>query len=388
MAMSRRRAHGAGSIRRRGERSWELRYELARDVDRKRQRVTETVHGNRRDAEVALRERVTAVETGNFLARSQETVNQFLTRWLETYAASNVSVSTARGYSSKLDTYVRPAFGDVQLQQLRPDPIQRLYGEMLGRGLMERTVLHTHRILRQALAAAVKWGDLARNPADAVSPPTPKQRQMDMWTKEDAIRFFEIVKGHRYADLYRILLLTGLRRSEAAGLKWSSVDLDSSSLQVVSTLQPVVGHGLIEGQPKTPKSRRAVALSLETVAIFHAIRGQQKLDEARPGNAWHNEAGRVFTQPCGCPVNPDAATKEFTLLVREARLPKITLHGLRHAHATLMLSENVHPLVVSQRLGHSSVAVTLDVYSHVLPTLQAEAAAQLGATLVKGEESK
>jgi len=372
---TRRRAHGVGSIKRIGSNSFRIRYELPRDENGKRRRASENVRAaTDREAERILRQRITAAESGGYIAPTNESVSEFFDRWFEIYVRANVSARTEDGYRSKITAHALPAFGDVELQKLTAPMIQRLYSQMLDRGLSERSVLHVHRILRQALGHAVTWGQLRTNPALAVTPPRPKQRQVQMWTAIDSARFLSIAVGHQYEEFYRLLLLTGLRRSEALGLRWSEVNLPAKSLQVVRTLQPVRGKGLLEGQPKTARSRRNVSLSSNTVELLHSIRGRQIAQRDEIGDGWHATADWVFTKPCGCVISPEEATRRFAKLVKANGLTKITLHGLRHAHATMMLAKGVHPKIVSERLGHASVSITLDTYSHVSPSLQADAA--------------
>ena len=174
-----------------------------------------------------------------------------------------------------------------------------------------------------------------------------------------------------------------MRRSELAGLRWDQVDLVARRLGVVNTLQHITGRGLVEGAPKTAKSRRSIALSDTAVDLMHVIRGSQIQLSQAAGPAWE-ETGYVFVQADGTPIDPDTATKDFTAIVRHAGLPRLTFHGLRHAHATLLLSAGVHPKVVSERLGHSNIAITMDTYSHVLPGLQEAAVASLDAYLAGG----
>ena len=201
-----------------------------------------------------------------------------------------------------------------------------------------------------------------------------------MWDVDTIHSFARAAQASRFHDFYHMAVLTGMRRSKLAGLKWGKVDLANGRLSVTTTLQRIDGKGLVEGQPKTLRSRRSIALSPVAVDLLHSIRGRQMEQQLIAGNAWQS-LGYVFTQADGTPVYPDDITKDFALIVREARLPHLTLHGLRHASATLLLSANVAPKVVSERLGHSNIAVTMDTYSHVLPGMQEAAALALDEQL-------
>ena len=372
-----------GSITQRSKGSWQIRYYGPPDANGKQKRFTETVRGNKSAAEKLLRERLSAIENGGYVAKNKETVGQFMARWLEAYAATNVTLRTLQGDRAYVERYLYPTIGVVPLQSLTARHIQGVYSDMLARGLSNTTVVQLHRILKEALSLGVKWGILTRNVADATSPPRIQHKQMEMWDVDTVCRFLDGVQGSRFGDFYYLAVLTGLRRSELCGLQWDNVDLVRARLSVVKTLQRIKGHGLVEGQPKTERSRRSIALDPEAVDLLQAIRNQQMTQQLAAGPMWQN-TGYVFTELDGRPVIPDQVTQDFARVIRRLGLPHLTLHGLRHAHATLMLTEGVHLKVVSERLGHSNIAITADTYSHVLPGLQEQAALALGQRLKNG----
>jgi integrase len=373
-----------GSIRQRSKGTWQLRYDAPPDGTGKRRFISETVKGNKKDADRVLRERLAAIENGGHVSKHKETVREFMKRWLDTYVATNVTLRTLQGYRGYVDRYIDPAIGAVHLQTLTARHIQGVYAGMLDRSLSNNTVVQLHRILREALSHAVKWGILTRNVADATSPPKVQRNQVKMWDVETTRRFLALVKSTRFGDLYHLAVFTGLRRSELCGVHWDAVDLIEGKLSVVRTLQRIKGHGLVEGQPKTQKSRRSIALSPQTVDLFHSIRGRQIEQQLEAGPLWQN-TGYVLTEPDGSPTIPDQVTQDFARIIRKAGLPHLTFHGLRHAHATLLLTAGVHPKVVSERLGHSNIAITMDIYSHVLPGLQEQAVIALDKRLSWGE---
>jgi integrase len=196
---------------------------------------------------------------------------------------------------------------------------------------------------------------------------------MDMWDLPDIKRFLDESQGTRYGHIFEFAISTGMRRSEICGLKWDAVDLVSGRLEVKATLQQIRGHGLVTGAPKTERSRRNIALAPATVELLHGVHGAQILAKAAAGPVW-KEQGYVFTQADGSPVLPGTLTENFRLLTRELEMPPLNLHGLRHAFATLALMTGIPAKVVSEHLGHSSVTITLDTYSHVLPDMQDELA--------------
>lgn len=375
------RSKGNGSIQKRSPGSWQMRYYGPPDESGQRKQQNETVKGSRREAERLLRERITSVETGTHLARAKETVGQFLTRWLETYAATNTTAKTQQGYRQIVNRYAAP-LAHLPVQALTAGHIQKAYSDMLERGLSANTVVHLHRVLHRALALGVKWGVLTRNVADAATAPRIEGKELESWDIETVQQFLASISTSRYPDFYHLALLTGLRRSELAGLQWAALDLADGRLAVVKTLQRISGKGLVEGQPKTARSRRSIALSPDAIALLHEIRGHQIVQQSTLSEAWQN-TGYVFTQADGRPVDPDAVTREFARLIKVVKLPHLTVHGLRHAFATLALSVGVDLKTTSEMLGHSTISITADVYSHVLPPLQQAAARAVAEKLRK-----
>ena len=198
---------------------------------------------------------------------------------------------------------------------------------------------------------------------------------MEMWDIPTIQEFLDQCGESRYGDVFNFAIHTGLRRSEICGLKWESVDLVEGRLSVVGTLHSINGHGLVEGLPKTKRSRRSMSLAAETVELLHTIKGTQ-IAQGLPST------GYVFTRPNGLPLIPQEVTREFTRFIRENELPYLTFHGLRHANATLQMEAGINPKVVSEGLGHSNISITLDLYSHVLPNMQ-QHAAEAVANLLK-----
>lgn len=378
-----RRAKGGGSIRQRTKGSWQIRYDGPPGENGRLTKLSETVRGSRRGAERVLRERLGLVESGAYVSKTQQTVAEFMRNWLTTYVATNTKPSTQRGYEGNTRRYIIPAFGSVHLQNLQPQHIQKLYSSMLERGLSAQTTLLTHTVLREALSHAVKWDLLVRNPADAATPPRPEKEELEMWDVPDIHAFLEAGKDSRYRDVYHLAILTGMRRGELVGLQWRYVNLEDRWLSVAITLQRINGRGLVIGTPKTKKSRRTIALSQEAVKLLRRINTLQIEQRLAAGPVWQDN-GYVFCQPNGKLLHPEKVTNEFRRIVVRSGLPHLSLKGLRHAHATLLLSAGVHPKVVSERLGHSNIGVTMDIYSHVMPGMQEAAAQALDERLATG----
>jgi len=372
-----------GSIRQRSKGSWELCIDTGRDpVTGERTRHFESVRGAKRDAQRRLRELLLKVEQGTYVKSDRLTVAQFLEEWLQDYVATNTAPRTAEGYQQIVRTRLIPALGSLPLLGLRPHHIQKYYSQALesGRrdgkgGLSALTVHHHHRVLYEALRHGVKHGILIRNVAEAVDAPRPKHKELAILAASDVQLILDACKETAYYVLFFTLAYTGLRRSELLGLRWGDVDLEKSTLSVVQALHQLHGGKYILREPKTKRSRRQIALSpLLAIALWEHRLKQEQAQKllGRPLES----RDLVFSHPDGRPIRPDSVTRAFHKIAESVRLRGVRLHDLRHAHATILLQQGVNPKIVQERLGHSSVSTTLDIYSHVLPGLQEAAARQ------------
>jgi len=346
----------------------------------KRQRHTATVRGSKKDAERELRAAITRLETGAYVRPTKLTVGDYLEQWLQSYAKVNTGPRTYERYEEIAHAHLIPALGCIPLVALQPQHIQSYYAKALhsgrrngGGGLSEQTVLHHHRVLYQALKHAVKHGVLVRNVAEAVDPPRPERKEMAALGPEAVNIFLEASRPTPYYVLFYTDVYTGLRRSELLALRWCYVDLDMAVLSVVETLHQLHNREFVFRQPKSRKGRRQIALSPSVALLLRQHRAKQETDWRQLGLKL-SPNDLVFSQPDGSPLQPDSITQAFKRLTRSIGVQGLRLHDLRHTHATLMLRQGVHPKIVSERLGHSTVAITLDTYSHVLPGLQEAAA--------------
>lgn len=358
-----------GRVRRRGKNSWELTIDTGRDAQGKRQRKFVNVRGTKADADRQLRELLTHLEGGLSLHSSRSTVGEFLNSWLSVYAEPNTSARTVQGYRGVVSRYLTPHLGNLPLSKLTPQHVQRMYAEMRSQGLANRTTLGAHRILKQALGHAVKWGLVVRNVCDAVDAPRSRRRHMRTLDVGDVSTFLDMTSRSPYGPIFELAFWTGMRRGELMGLRWVDVKLDGRMLSVTQTLVRLTGRGLQVAEPKTPGSRRRISLGNSAVSLLKRIRVKEIEDRLSLGMRW-DESGYVFCRNDGSPIDPDAVTHAFQRVIKTTLLPNIRFHDLRHTHATLMLAQGVHPKIVSERLGHSSISITLDTYSHVLPGLQ------------------
>lgn len=371
MTATQRRDRYSGSIEKRGN-SWRIRYWLPPDANGKRRQQSETLRGNKKEAADRLRDRLSQIQNGGHISKSTQTVGQFLDHWMRTYAQTNTSARTQQGYRHYIQRHIVPALGCVRLQELDGSRIQSLYASMLAEGLSNRTALHCHRILKGALAKAVEWEMLTRNPAATATPPRPESKSMATWDVETFKKFVDAAGDSPFLPMYKLAALTGMRRSELCGLKWDVVDLDAGHLRVTRTLQRIDGQGLLEGQPKTARSRRTISLSVRTVEILKEVRVAQAEQRLSIGELWCG-TGHVFTNPDGSPISGERVSKDFARIVKGSGLPNMSFHGLRHTAASLMIAGGVHAKAIADILGHSSITVTMDTYGHLLKGVGEEA---------------
>ena len=306
------------------------------------------------------------------LGKDQDrSLGHYLKEWLA-HTRGRVRASTYRGYESLIRCYAVPALGEVPLSELSPLLIQRLYSSLLEpeRKLSAGTVLNLHLVLTQALGQAVRWGILERNPVKGAQPPRPARPEPVVVDQALASRIVAALSGSAVELPGILAIATGMRRGEILGLRWADLGPDLTHAQVRRTLQ-TTGRGLAFSEPKTRRSRRAVALPGIVRAPLERQRVQQVLRRST-ARTWA-DLDLVIDRGDGGPLNPDTLSSRWRLFLKHSGLPHVRFHDLRHGHATLMLLKGVHPKVVSERLGHASVGITLDLYSHVLPSMQQDA---------------
>ncbi len=368
-----------GHFKKRGA-SWYFWVELEPDANGKRRQKSRGGFKTRKEAERAFAELRDEVRRGVFVEPSKLTLNRYLDEeWFPAIRAS-VRPTTWRHYRGQFDAHIRPAFGRTLLVNVTPAKLNAFYAQLLTTGrsgrpgtLSPTTVRHAHTMLHKALSDAVRWGHLARNPVSLAEPPKARPPVMKVWDATQLRAFVDHTSDHRLAAAWLLLVTTGMRRGEVLGLTWQHLDLKHARLAVVQTLTVVDYHDVRFSEPKTAKGRRSVALDHRTVAALKGHRKAQLRERLSWGEAW-TDTGLAFSREDGTAIHPERLTSWFEQLSRDAGLPKIRLHDLRHSYATAALTAGVAAKVVSERLGHASVGITLDTYSHVLPALQEDAA--------------
>ena len=372
-----RRGRGSGGVQQRDRagRVWRLWYDAPPGVDGKRRRRSETVRGTRVQAEQRLRAVLSSIDRNAYVEPTDETTGDYVTRWLGIYGPS-LSPRTVKDYRSIVNRYIVPMLGHVPLAKLRAEHIQDVYVQLSARGLSPLTVTHVHRLLHQALAHAVDWDLLDRNPCAKAKPPRGKSKAMRSLDRSEVQTFMDAIEGSRYRDVYLVDLYTGLRRSEVLGLRWLQVDTENATVSVIHGLHRLPGRGMVLLPTKTASSKRRVDVPARVVGVLHEIRAHQMLSASETGLEWRPD-GFVFATADGGPLDPEKVTHEFRARMDRAGLDGFRLHDLRHSFATLMLAAGEHPKMVQTALGHSSIQVTMDIYGHLMPGAGKEAAARL-----------
>jgi integrase/predicted RNA-binding Zn-ribbon protein involved in translation (DUF1610 family) len=355
-----------------------------------RRRAIKGGFGTQRECQAALNKILIAVEARSYAPPTRITVKHFLLdEWLPAVKGT-LRPTTFASYTMLAQQHIVPRLGSLQLQKLNAAAINALYAYLLeeGRvrtkgGLSTSSVRRVHAVLHRACHDAVRWGRLTVNPVDAADPPKASAEHADrlpVWTAEQLSAFLASVADERLFALWRLLAMTGMRRGEALGLAWEDLDMEDSTVTIRRAWIPVNGVAQMS-EPKTRRGRRTIALDPVTLQALkaHAARQADEQSGWQEGSA---EAGLVFTRPDGRPLVPWAVSKAFRDQAKVAMLPSIPLHGLRHSYATLALATGINPRIVSARLGHATVALTLDVYSHVLPQADQEAAERIAGLLV------
>jgi len=351
---------------------WHFIVDAGRRPDGSRRQLHRGGFATKREAQTALDDELARQNAGLAQVHSL-TVEQYLTAWLD--GKRKLRDTTRRNYSTHLRLYLVPALGRTRLADLRPDHIDQLYNDLLsGRyvGATVVTVQHVHRTLRAALNAAVKRRMIPWNPALHVELPEHHRAETEVWSGGDLSRFLDAIADERLYALFHLIGFTGMRRGEAIGLRWADVDLEAAHV-VVSQQVTDAGKGPRLGAPKTSSGSRYVPIDPGTVQVLSEQRDRQSDERQRWGIGWTDQ-GLVFTKEDGDLLRPDAITVLFRRLVKRHQLPTIRLHDLRHTHASLALAAGVDVKVVSNRLGHSTTAITADLYTHVVPSVARRAA--------------
>ncbi len=370
-----------------GAGKWRIVYDAPPGPDGRRRQKSVTVRGTKKDAQRKRTEILHQLQTGSYVDPARTTVREYLERWLQDHVAVNCGAKTHREYARSLRNHVVPHIGGTRLPDLKPVQLVAMYnalrtsGRRNGRGgLSEQSILHCHRILHTAFKHAVRWQLLIRNPADAVEGPHVVKQEMKVLDSAQLDRLLTAAEGRTCYAAILLAVSTGMRLGEICGLKWEDVDMDGGFLSVRRSLE-YAGAGEVRFKsPKTARSVRRIDLPPGLIGELRKHKARQNEDRLLMGPAFENN-DLVCCRPDGRPFRPDYVSRHFRELLAAAGMNHIRFHDLRHTHATWLLTSGVHPKVVQERLGHGTIGITLDTYSHVLPSMQEEAARKIDAIL-------
>jgi integrase len=339
---------------------------------------SENLRGTKREARARWEALGTAAREGKLSTPGNSTLAHYIDKTWLPHAATRVRATTLRRYEGLLRVHILPRIGHVKLGKLRPVHVQSIIDAMVAEGAASASILQCHRVLSSALQQALRWQMVAINPCAAVRPPRPDRAPLRVPSADEIRAIVREAEGV-YSIPVLLAATTGMRRGEVLGLRWSEVDLENGRVRVAVTLQKVGGQ-VTFAKPKTDRSRRTVTLPAFTVERLKRHRKEQAERRLLLGAAW-TDLDLVVDGGTGEHLDPDSLTHAFARITTAAGVPYVRLHDLRHAFATTLLVGGVHPKVVSEALGHASTAFTMDVYSHVLPTMGEQVAAAIETAL-------
>ena len=365
-----------GAIQANGKNKWRIRIELDRDpITLERNFYRETVTGTKHDANKRVVELEHQLNNGTIINPSNYSVAELMTDWLKDHAKPNTRRTTYDGYAMMASTHIIPALGAIPLHKLQPSHVQSYYTQKLESGLSNRTVKHHHRVLSQAIKYGVGLQRVGRNVCDSVKAPVVKNKEMNPLDEYQVNAFLDSVKDHRFYNFFHLAVNTGMRRSELLGLRWK--DIDDLNIYISQVLHQAKGGEIIIEEPKTEKSRRRIDIAPSTALELSRYR---EYKEAMNGD------DLVFTDYKGVPFKTSSISRSFNTALKNLGIDGVRFHDLRHTHATLMLKQNVNPKIIQERLGHSSITVTMDIYGHVMPSMQKDAVMNFADLLKQARE--
>lgn len=358
-----------GHIRARGKQSWELKFEAGkRDATGKRRIHRETFRGSRDGAERRLTQLLAQYDNGTYVAPSQVTLAEYLRSWLT--GADHLAKKTAERYSELVEQQIIRHLGRTPLQQLRPSQIAewhrtlRRHGGKNGRPLSPQTIKNAHRVLSCALSRAVALEIVARNVCSVVPAPNIEPKEIAILSPDDMAELLHRLEGHRLHPIISLAISTGARRGELLALQWDDIDLERATMRVERSMGETAS-GLYVKSTKTTHGRRRIGLDDDIVAILRQHRRRQNEERLALGLGAAQGKDLVFADAKGDPLSPDTMSRDFWRLRKTLGLPKISLKGMRHTHASVCLAARVDPVTTSRRLGHSRPSTTMDIYGHL-----------------------
>ncbi|MFD2704174.1 site-specific integrase [Salibacterium lacus] len=362
-----------GYVRKRGK-SYSFTIDIGRDPSTgQRKQKTKGGFKNSKDCEKAMNDMIHLLQHDEFVDTKKMMLKDFVEDWIE-MEEMNYRPSTFSVYKSIINNRLIPAFGHAYVDELKPIDIQKYYNRMLKEGLTPKYILSIHNVLRALISKSVTWEVASKNVMDKVTPPKGKRKEMQTWTLEQSKQFLDHAKENTIIyPVFVLAIWTGMRKGEIYGLKWKDIDFENNRIQVNRTMAWARGQGHILQDAKTDGSRRTIKASDHVMSVLNSQLLKQKQIMMKLGER-HQDDNLVFLSYNGKPMSMRHAGERLVQLSKELGLPRIRMHDLRHTHATISLELKQHPKVVSERLGHKSIDITLDLYSHVTENLQEESA--------------
>ena len=377
--------NGHGCIRQKKDGRWEARMTVP-DPETGKSKVKTFSRNKQKEVVAWMKKMSLDISAGNYVGERKETVADWIITWLNEYAKNSVRQTTWESYESVARCHIIPVIGNVRLQDLRPEQVQRLYNEKLANGSLKKqgglsatTVRYIHAVLDIAFRRAYKNELIAKNIMEKVDLPPAKKHEIKPLTKEELIKFIEATRGHKYYTAYLLECYTGIRRGELLALRWQDIDFENHTITIKQGLVRTQ-KGLTFNEPKTERSCRKIDLSEKMISELKIHNARQNQERLAMGAAYCN-FDLLFCNSLGSPLDPRNFTKEFQAVLTDAGLPFISFHDMRHTHATLLLAEGENIKVVQERLGHTTVRMTLDTYAHVQPGMQKQATERLERAL-------
>ena len=377
-----------GHVRRRGERSWEIKFDLGADPLTGKRRIRYVAFkGTKRAAEIELARLVSQNAAGEGVDPSKSTVAEFMDRWERDWATANVGAKTLERYRQLIRLYVKPHIGAVRIQKLRAVHLNELYSALLrsggqdGAALSARSVGHVHRVLHRALGHAATWGVVSQNVASLVAPPPVPDEEIKILAEEQIGAILRHLEGRTLRPIVSFLLGTGARRGEAMAVRWGDINFQKNVVRIERSLEQTKGSVRVKS-PKTKNGRRSVTISPWLAAELRSHRARQDERRLALGMGRAPDDCPVFAKWNGEFRSPSRLSQDFAAAMDALKID-CTLHGLRHTHVSQLIAAGLDVLTISRRIGHASPAITLNVYSHMFSNTDTRAAEIMEATFAK-----
>jgi integrase len=351
----------------------------------KRKQKTKSGFATKKEAQAALTEILAKLNDNEYVEPSKILLKDFLLDWLDNSAKQKLRTSTYENHRIVIEKQIIPSLGNIKLSEIKPIQIQKFYNDKVDAGLSADYVRYMHSILRKSFNHAVRWDMLTKNVVEVVEPPKLVDKDFTTWNTSEIAKFLSITEGHHYHIVYVLAVYTGMRQGEILGLRWKDCDFVNGKISVRQNLSRTKA-GLIFQEPKTKNSKRQIGISQFVIESLKKHKREQNENKLFLGRAYQ-DLDLVCATEEGKPLSPRNVLRNLKNNIKKANVPVLRFHDLRHTHATLMLKQGVHPKIVSERLGHSKISVTLDRYSHVLPDMQKDAADNFEKAMKMGDNS-